>query len=131
MKLRIRGNSLRLRLTRTEIARLASDGFVADRVQLGAHPDCVLSYQLVLSNAVNKVIVTFQVAHLDVLLPTAEGRDWARTDKVGIYSEESWGLKLAIEKDFKCLDPRLDEDESDAFENPHGTHHAACTAVED
>ena len=40
MKLRIKGDSLRLRLTRAEVATLASDGVLSERMQLpGASPN--------------------------------------------------------------------------------------------
>lgn len=129
MKLRIRGNSLCMRLTRTEIAELVATGTVGDRVRLGELPEHALVYRLELSDAVTKPTTTFQASQLCVRLPEAEGREWAQNERVGIYGEESWGLKLIIEKDFKCLDPRLGDDESDAFENPNGASHAVCASA--
>ena len=130
MKLRIRGNSLRLRLTRTEIAELSANGAIENRCQLGVHSEHTLVYRLELSVAAIRTETVFQNSQILIRLPVTEGIAWAQGKQVGIYAEESWGLKLAIEKDFKCLDPRLDEDESDAFENPHGTSHAACAAAD-
>lgn len=131
MKLRIRGNSLRLRLTRTELAELAGTGTVVNQVQLGVFPDCALVYRMELSDEAIKPVVVFRNSQICVSLPSVQAREWARSESVGIYSEESWGLKLIVEKDFKCLDPRIGEDESDAFENPGGISHAACTATSD
>ncbi len=54
---------------------------------------------------------------------------WAQNQSIGIYAQAEWGLKIAVEKDFKCLDPRRDEDETDAFENPHAGGHPACPTV--
>ena len=129
MKLRIRGNSLRLRLTRTEMAGLVGCGFVENRVQLGRQPGCALVYRLELSDTLTKPTTVFADAKICIRLPAVEARNWARNETVGIYAEESWGLKLAIEKDFKCLDPRLGEDESDAFANPAGVTHTHCPAA--
>ena len=131
MKLRIRGNSLRLRLTRTEIAELVATGIVENQVQLGEQPGCALAYRLELSDTVTKPTTIFRASQLCIHLPSNEAKDWARNETVGICGEENWGLKLIIEKDFKCLDPRLDEDESDAFENPGGITHAGCATASD
>jgi hypothetical protein len=100
-------------------------------VQLGAQPDCALVYRVELSGAAEKPEAVFQKSQICIRLPLAEAMAWAHGQSVGIYGEEPWGLKLAIEKDFKCLDPRLGEDESDAFENPNGSSHAACAANAD
>ncbi len=126
MKLRIRGNSLRLRLTKTEVADLAATGFVEDRVQLDPNPDHALVYRLELSETVTQPVTTFRGSLIRILVPAKEGRAWADNATVGIYGEETWGLKLTIEKDFKCLDPRRDEDESNAFEHPGGISHEEC-----
>lgn len=127
MKLRIRGNSLRLRLTKTEVTDLAAAGCVEDRVQLDPNPDCALIYRLELSPTATQPAISFRDSQIRIVIPAKEGRAWADNDTVGIYGEETWGLKLTIEKDFKCLDPRRDEDESDAFEHPGGITHGTCT----
>lgn len=131
MKLRIRGNSLRLRVTKTEVAGLAATGFIEERTQLGTDPDSALVYRLELSETATRPTTLFRNSQIRILLPATEGRAWTGNETVGIYHEEAWGLKLAIEKDFKCLDPRRDEDESDAFEHPGGGGHIACGAAED
>jgi len=131
MKLRIRGNSLRVRLTRSEIAQLAETGLIENRVQLGALPDCALVYRLELSGAAVRPETVFQKSQICIRLPRAEAMAWSKGQSIGIYSEEAWGLKLAIEKDFKCLEPRPDEDQSDAFENPNGSSHPACATNAD
>lgn len=125
MKLRIRGNSLRVRLTRTEIAQLMETCLVENRVQLGAQPDCALVYRLELSGAALKPETVFQKSQICIRIPRTEAMAWAGGQAVGIYGEEAWGLKLAIEKDFRCLESRPDEDQSDAFENPNGATHCA------
>jgi hypothetical protein len=127
MKFRVRGSSLRLRLTRPEIADLVSKGFLENQIQLGAEAGCAFVYR-VESVVVSKVAVTYQGNQLCVRVPAHEAIAWAQSEQVGIYSQESWGLMLAIEKDFKCLAPRPGEDDSEAFDNPHGPDHAACAA---
>lgn len=126
MKLRIPGNSLRLRLTRPEIAELLAAGFVEDRLQLGPQAESALVYRLELSDNVTAPRACFEAHCISIQLPVAAGTLWTDSEQVGIYSEEAWGLKLIIEKDFKCLDPRIDEDDSDAFDHPGNADAPRC-----
>ena len=116
MKLRIRGNSLRLRLAQTEVARLVRAGRVEDRTQLGQDPGLSLEVRLQLSEFRLVPGVEFDGSRITVSLPEAHAKSWARKNDVGIYGEEPWGLKLSIEKDFKCLDERSNENDSNAFD---------------
>ena len=115
MKLRIRG-SLRLRLTQTEVAELVRAGRVENRTQLGQDATLGLVFRLQLSSFRLAPGVEFDGGRITVSLPEAQARSWARENEVGIYGEESWGLKLSIEKDFQCLDQRPNENDSDAFD---------------
>lgn len=131
MKLRLRGDSLRLRLTATEVAALRDQGAWQDATTLGPAGAPLLAYRVesvdlpaaeVRYTADNGTTVT-------VALPSADVAHWADSaSEVGIYFQEPWGLKVAVEKDFRCLDPRRDEDESDNFDNPNAgdSQHAAC-----
>ena len=116
MKLRIRGNSLRFRLTQTEVAELVRAGRVENRTQLGQDAALGLVFRLQLSAFRLVPGVEFDAGRLTVSLPEAQAKSWARENEVGIYGEESWGLKLSIEKDFQCLDQRPNENDSDAFD---------------
>ena len=55
-------------------------------------------------------------------LPVSEVQDQASTEQVSIEAEEILDdgdhLKILIEKDFACLAPREDEDESDMYSHP-------------
>jgi hypothetical protein len=116
MKLRIRGDSLRLRLTQTEVAQLVRSGQVENRTQLAQDPARAFVFRLQLSAFRLAPGVEFDGGRIIVSLPEAEAKTWARENEVGIYGEESWGLKLSVEKDFQCLDERPTEDDSDAFD---------------
>ena len=50
MKLRIRGSSLRLRLTRSEVAEIGAGNAVEERVEFGGEPAQQLVYALVPSD---------------------------------------------------------------------------------
>jgi hypothetical protein len=118
MKLRIRGDSLRLRLSQAEIARLRDTGEVGDRIRFG---DRSLDYVLV-SAGIEAPRARFDGDRIEVAVPHATARDWAETEQISIEAEQTLAdgapLRLLIEKDFKCLAPRAGEDDSDAFPNP-------------
>jgi hypothetical protein len=137
MKLRLRGNSLRLRLTQTEVISLRDTGGWRTSTALGPDGGAGLAYA-VEAVAAGPVGVSLgqESGGLSVVVqwPAAEVRRWADSASVGMYHETAWGLKIAVEKDFRCLDPSRDEDESDNFENPNaedGHHHGAACGQED
>ena len=121
MKLRIKGNTLRLRLTRSEVARFRETGQVADAIAFGPGPEQRMTYSLATAE-VPSVQAGFAGRTITVWVPPDLGRAWATTDQVGFESEQDVGnadqLRLLIEKDFSCLAPRTGEDDTDAFDNP-------------
>lgn len=126
MKLRLRGDSLRLRLTQTEVLNLRDQGAFEEATTLGAAPGPRLAYRVETTTALNSAVAYFVDASgtvVSVILPAAEVTTWAdSSSQVGIYFNEPWGLKVAVEKDFRCLDPNRDEDETDNFTNPNEGH---------
>jgi hypothetical protein len=117
MKLRIRGDSLRLRLSQAELTRLRETGEVCDRIGFG---DRSLDYALV-SADIDAPRARFDGDRIEVALPNALAQTWIESDQVGIEADQALPtgtLRLLIEKDFKCLAPRPGEDDSDAFPNP-------------
>lgn len=121
MKLRIRGSSIRLRLSQGEVARLAETGRVDDAIVFG--PARQLSYSLVAAD-VPAPSATFEGSAIVVSVPRDRARAWAASDEVGIEAAHDVGngatLSILIEKDFACLVPRKGEDDGDAFPNPRG-----------
>jgi len=117
MKMRIRGDSLRLRLAQGEIVRLRETGEVCDHIHFG---DRTLAYALV-SGDVDTPRARFGDDRIEVTLPRGVASEWANSDQVGIEAEQPLAngtLKLLIEKDFQCLAPRPGEDDSDGFPHP-------------
>jgi hypothetical protein len=117
MKLRIRGNSLRLRLTQGEVARIAEGGAVDDAI---AFPSGRLAYSLAVGD-VPAMQARFDGASIAVLAPAAEAKAWATSDAVGMEAEQPVAdgtLRILVEKDFACARPREDEDDSDAYPHP-------------
>ncbi|MFO7566168.1 MAG: hypothetical protein R6X02_26215 [Enhygromyxa sp.] len=121
MKLRIRGDSLRLRLTRGEVLQLRETGSVVETVHFGTRE---LHYEL-RSAEVDAPVARFDGARIEVSFPREQARAWAEGDAVGISAEHE-GLALLIEKDFRCLAPREGEDDDDAFPHPGADSGASC-----
>ncbi len=124
MKLRLKGNSLRLRLTQSEVARLGDGGRVEEIVRFGANENQILVYELVVEPEAETLTASFQNNRITVKLPRDLARELVETERVGVGGEQVLGnetdaLSLLIEKDFACLDPASGEDQSDAFPNPH------------
>lgn len=118
MKLRIRGNALRLRLTRGEVDAVAAGDVVEESITFA--PGARLAYALVARDDALVPTATFDGARLVVALPALLAREWAATERVGVLAHvpngTAGGLSLAIEKDFACLH-RASGNE-DAFPNP-------------
>ncbi len=115
MKLRIRENSVRLRLTKSEVTEFAEKGLVQNQTDFGKGQ--LFMYALQSSASAESVQATFADGRIEVVVPKGLADNWTATDEVGISSSET-GLKIMIEKDFVCLTVREGEDESDAFPHP-------------
>jgi hypothetical protein len=113
MKLRLHGNSLRLRLSQSEIAGLGETGCVEDRVQFA--PGRSLTYRLESGDA-TRVSADFTDDCIRVKLPQTLAARWIHSDDTGIEGV-SETLKIFIEKDFACLHRDSPED-ADSFPNP-------------
>jgi hypothetical protein len=119
LKLRIQDNSIRLRLTRSEVDALDADGSVTASVSF---PDGArLEYSLETSSLTGQPRAQFSTDRLVVQVPQATARQWAATEEVSITGAqplEDGELSLLIEKDFACLTPREGEDDSEMFPHP-------------
>jgi len=125
MKLRIRGNSVRLRITQTESDLIRAGKPVTGVTNFGGGRH--LTYRLAMDPAVGEISAAYSDDMITVSLPPGEVRRWTNTDLVSLAGEqpvdESGTLSILVEKDFHCLAPRADEDESDMFPHPEATTH--------
>jgi hypothetical protein len=121
MKLRISGNSIRLRVRRSEVERLSAGESVAETVHLGCSEQAALTYALGTVAGSAGVQVSYEGTQISVLLPKDETSTWAGTEQVGIYATVDVGpygkLNVIVEKDFACLD-LSDAENEDTFQNP-------------
>lgn len=120
MKLRIKGDSLRLRVTPSEMSRLLDTGRIQDAIHFA--PGVQLTYALEHAPDHTQISVRFDYMQLTVQVPTRTVQSWASGSDVGMYASVPAGpdrlLEIAIEKDFACLDKSEDQNR-DTFPNPN------------
>ena len=123
MKLRIKDNSIRLRLTKGEIDAIREKGVVTATTGFpGARH---FSYSLESSPASVNPAAFYSDNKISIRLPETLVLAWVMTEQVSIEGEQLLDdgetLSILVEKDFACLTPRPGEDESDMFANPDAT----------
>ncbi len=125
MKLRIRGDSLRFRLSQKEVLRLLSGDKISETVHFSPSASDLLRYSILPSEQLEQIAAHFENGEILIKIPVRLVDPWGKSDQVGIESIQSMGegmgLRIVIEKDFQCLQPRPEEDESDNFPNPEQT----------
>jgi hypothetical protein len=119
MKLRIRRNSVRIRVTKSEVEKLRAEGTISEWTDFGGQ-HAKFRYELSV-DAVQEPRAEFQDNCIRVFVPQGEAHQWMNSDDVGIEAKQPIGdnefLKILVEKDFACLTARIGEDEADAFPN--------------
>ena len=121
MKLRMKENSLRIRITPSEMTRLLDAGRIAETVHFGPDPRAGLTYALEHDPRADKVSVRYTPGEVAIIVSSAAAYQWAAGQDVGLYGESATGhgtLSVAVEKDFACLD-KSDTDNVDTFPNPN------------
>ena len=120
MKIRILGNSIRLRLSQTEVKNLSEKNKVEEKTHFGNTPDAIFIYSLE-KKKINEIGASLSGSHVQIFIPEKMANDWATSNEISLENNLLIGngetLRLLIEKDFKCLTER-GEDESDLFPNP-------------
>ena len=121
MKLRIRGNSIRIRLSRTEVDNLGKDGYIEEITEFG---NTAFTYALRCKDDISDLSAAFSNGKITMYVPAHIAAEWPKNDTVGYENHMQLGngkqLYLHLEKDFKCLDSAF-EDQSDNYENPNKT----------
>ena len=118
MKIRIRGNSIRFRLTRSEVQELCKKGSIEEKTEFNESP---FSYCVRASNDFEDLHATFLEGTITLIIPNTLLLDWDTNDQVGFYHvqilDNGQELMLTLEKDFVCMDQTI-EDQSDNYPNP-------------
>lgn len=114
MKLRIKGNTIRLRLSKSEVNKLVETNEVWDSCQF---INSKLKYGLKTTSK-NTISADFTDNVLMVSIPKLMIIDWDKNDQISFSYTTENELFILIEKDFKCLIDRPQEIEEDMYENP-------------
>jgi len=119
MKIRIKGNSVRLRLTKSDVQALRETGKVSESTVIS--PGNIFTYILQKNTEAPRMYCSFSEGKMTVHLPHDKLCTLIYTEEIGVqdYAEngQEGGLFLLVEKDLKCLDT-TSEDQSDMFDNP-------------
>ncbi|MEM9056106.1 MAG: hypothetical protein AAGD86_01440 [Pseudomonadota bacterium] len=120
MKLRLLGNSIRLRLTQSEVGRVGQGDTVVEATTFadGARFEFALGPHESAGDP-GQVTARFDSGRLTVSAPRALLASWAATDRVALAApDENASPRVLVEKDFNCLVPRDGDDDADTFPHP-------------
>lgn len=124
MKLRIRGDSIRLRLKKSEVEAIGGGQSVVEQTRF---PASVLTYRLDVTDDAS-LSAGFSQGELAIRLPRAAAANWAASDEVSLFGDAG-KLSVLVEKDFQCLSPghhRSDEDDEDTYPHPEAGTGEGC-----
>jgi hypothetical protein len=113
MKLRIEGNSLRIRVKKSDLETLKSQGLVRESVAfMKGSP---FYYELKTDDKIKTLDASFSSGTITISIPLSISTIWMDTEHVGMENTLENGLFILIEKDFPCK-TRTDEDKNDLFQ---------------
>jgi len=126
MKLRIRSNSIRLRLDSKDLAELTQRGRVVDVLRFGPGSHHTFTYAVVVGTAPpGRPHAHYYAGLLVVTIDRDDAAAWSEGNQIGFDLEqavEGGTVRMILEKDFACLDRPAGEESEDtwAFPNPLG-----------
>jgi hypothetical protein len=121
MKIRIKGNSVRFRLTKTEVENFAINGVYTSETELMGG---VFKYRLQRSEDYTHLVAEWNQSENEIIffMPKSIADEWTESNEVGFQHIQilpnGTELFLLVEKDFVCLDNTF-EDQSDNYPNPN------------
>lgn len=122
MKIRIKGNSLRYRLTKSEVETFCDKGHYQESTDFGTKK---FTYAISVKNKIDLLEAEFKDDTVTMYLNLDESKSWANNDKVGFQqmykTVNGTELSLLVEKDFVCMDETV-EDQSDNYPNPKASN---------
>lgn len=126
MKLRIYRNSMRFRLSPSDVAALRRTAALVETTRFG--PAIEYSYGLYLRSGIAAMRATLDSNRIRVEIPALLAENWAESDTVGLRHAQDIGsgktLEILVEKDFECLEAQMNEAGETFYPNPN----KACPA---
>ena len=122
MKIRIKGNFIRYRLTKSEVSALVETGAIVEETCFGTEPGQKFMYTLETREDIDHLQADFKEQRITMYLPADAAKKWPKEERIGFEYVQNISpgtdLHLLLEKDFVCLDETI-EDQSDNYPNPH------------
>jgi|SRR6478672_11915878 hypothetical protein len=115
MKLRLRGNSVRLRVNQREVAALGAGRALSEGVRFPAGNSFIYTLEPFPASTPE---ASFRDGIICVKVPESTLRDWAANDLIGLYFDlpgRESNLKVTIEKDLECVNESAEERDPYAF----------------
>lgn len=107
MKLRIQGNSLRVRVTEAEVAKFRETGHLEEAIIFGPTKKETLNYLLIKSYENTEVTASFSENNITIWVPAAIATDWVNSEHNGFEARlpngTEKGLRILVEKDLDCI----------------------------
>jgi hypothetical protein len=123
MKIRIKGSSIRLRISQSEVAYFGQHGKLEETTNFA---NSSFVYRLISTEKYNALNAEYSENVITVFMPSTLAQEFVNTQRVGFESDIETGggrkLFILVEKDFKCLD-NTTEDQSDNYPNPLAEQH--------
>lgn len=117
MKIRIRGNSVRYRLTRDEVEHLCREKSIEERINFSKLD---LIYEVKVADT-EQLDVHFSDNRITLKISDSLIENWETNNRVGfshtLVTSNGKTIDILLEKDFTCLEDR-GEDESNNYPNP-------------
>ncbi len=118
MKIRIKGPSVRLRLSKSEVGRIVHEGLVAEETPFLSG---ILKYALRKTATGTALTADISNGLITMYVPETLIEGWDINDLITISAQmpltDGKTLHLLLEKDFQCIDTTT-EDQSDNYINP-------------
>lgn len=123
MKLRIKGNSLRFRLSKSEVEVFGRTGKIEEKVKFGPLPQDEFCYRIEKTSG-HDISGSFIDGRITVYVPEGLANQWVESEQVGVEGrqglDDQTELYILIEKDFVCRTAPEHEDQSDNYPHPKG-----------
>lgn len=118
MKIRIKGNSVRLRLTKSEVEQFCAEGNYGESTVFNNQ---TFTYALVAKEGVDVLETDYMGNTITVYIPMEAKETWYSSNRIGYSNVMNPGTEreftILVEKDFVCMDETI-EDQSDNYPNP-------------
>lgn len=108
MKLRVKGNVLEFRVSRSEMSRLSESGYLEETIYLLRDGTSKVVYGLGTEFSSQSARLEYELSEILIVFPSDAVRKWAESDRTGMYAAIDLGargvLEAFLEKDYELLD---------------------------